>query len=623
MKSTQLEIDLATEKFNFSAIENLDEITSIRFVNYSNKIEIPLAINDYPKITILKFIGKSGSDVFEAPDNLDQFINIKVLIIWNFHGFAGMKPMLLLEEFHTIVEDVQKVTREIITLFPNLKRLLMSGPYNGLKNQKLPNEIGSLSLLEELYLLSLGLIMLPNSFGNLKQLRNLVLKGNTLNGFPEAITQLENLETLEINQKFSKLPDSLASLKKLKKLHLNTDTSQSSSGERKIKQTPIPAVVGKLENIEDLDIGLVDLFDIKPILSLKKLKKLSLRNSALKNCDGFSNFSVLEELNFEKSIYLRNLDGLKGLPIKSLNLSSTFIEFVDAISSLELLETLDISRCYRVQDFTPVLVHPAIKELNADDEVMKNWNEKDKKSEPISINNIITQLATDNLQEFEETILKLSEYIDANSIRSKNPLAGYFNIKTIDEKITSIEVLDSGIKKHLKNLSDKTLVAIFGMTFKSVNYDNYNAALIVLEEIIARQQTETQKQIVDQFYNACEYYDAGHRFWGHTVHDQLIDTLFPQFTSEALYEVLKNASADMLNIEGGDEMETLFIPALKNTSDLELQNKILDVFFSYEEEGSDYFSSGYFKELLQQIKEIASPDLLELILQKEKNAGKV
>lgn len=623
MKSTQLEIDLATEKFNFSAIKNLDETTSIRFVNYSNKIEIPLAINDYPKITILKFIGKSGSDVFEAPDNLDQFINIKVLIIWNFRGFAGMKPMLLLEEFHTIVEDVQKVTREIITLFPNLKRLLMSGPYNGLKNQKLPNEIGSLSLLEELYFLSLGLIMLPNSFGNLKQLRNLVLKGNTLNGFPEAITQLENLETLEINQKFSKLPDSLASLKKLKKLHFNTDTSQSSSGERKIKQTPIPAVVGKLENIEDLDIGLVDLFDIKPILSLKKLKKLSLRNSALKNCDVFSNFSLLEELNLEKSVYLRNLDGLKGLPIKNLNLSSTFIQSVEVISSLELLEILNISRCYSIQDFTPVLVHPAINELKADDEVMKYWNEKDRKSETVSIEAIISQLTTDELQQFEETILKLSGYVNTNSIRNKNPLAGYFDLKIRNEEIISIEVLDNGIKKHVKNLSDKTLIAIFEMTFKSVSYDNYNAALIVLEQIIARQHTETQKQIVNQFYKACEYYDAGHRFWGNTVHDQLIDTLFPQFTSEALYELLKNASVDMLNSDGGDEMEALFIPALKNTSDLELQNKILDVFFNYEEEGSDYFSSGYFKELLQQIKEIASPDLLEFILQKEKNTGKV
>ena len=617
MLQNQLTIDLSKEKFNFSAIPNLHEIITIRFENYTDKIEIPLAINEYPNITILKFIGKSGRDAFKTPDNLEKLINIKVLIIWNFCGFTELKQMPQLEEFHTIVENVQKDTRDIITLFPNLKVLLMSGPYLPLKNQKLANEIGSLSSLEELYLFSLGLIILPNSFGNLKQLKQLVLKGNTLNGFPEVITQLENLESLEINQRFTKLPDSLVHLQKLKKLHLNTDNFPGFTDGRKIKQTPIPAVIGKLENIEDLDFGIVDLFDIKPILTLKKLKKLSLKNSALNNCEGFSNFSMLEELDLEKSFFLRNLDGLKELSIKKLNLSSSLLESIDAISSLASLEILDISRCYRIKDFTPVFIHPAIQELKADDEVMKKWEERDKHSKLFEIEDVISQLSTDNLTQFEKTILELSEHVDANSIRNKNPLAGYFNTQTRDEKIIPIEVLDTAIQKHLKNLSDKTLVIIFGMTFKSVSYDNYNAALLVLEEIILRKNTETQKQIVNQFYNACEYYDAGHRFWSGTVHDQLIDDLFPQFTSEALYKLLKKASTDMLNSEGGDEMETLFVPAFKNTTDLKLQEKLLKVFFKYKKEAKSFFDKTYFKELLEQIKEFASPELLQLILQKK------
>lgn len=620
MNQSQLTIDLSKEKFNFSAIQNLHEIITIRFENYTDKIEIPLAINEYPNITILKFIGKSGKDVFETPDNLENLIHIKVLIIWNFCGFTEMKQMPQLEEFHTIVENVQKDTRDIITLFPNLKILLMSGPYLPLKNQKLPNEIGNLSSLEELYLLSLGLIILPNSFGNLKQLKELVLKGNTLNGFPEVITQLENLERLEINQRFPKLPDSLVHLQKLKKLHLNTlDNFPSFTDGRKIKQTPIPAVIGKLENIEDLDIGLVDLFDVTPILTLKKLKRLSLKNSALKNCEGFSNFSMLEELNLEKSSFLRNLDGLKGLSIKKLNLSSIFIESIDAISSLASLEILDISRCYSIKDFTPVFIHPAIIELKADAEIIQNWEEKNKHSKSVKIDDVISQLATDNLTQFEEAILQLSEYVNANCIRNKNPLAGYFNSKKVDDKITPIEVLDTAIQKHLKNLSDKTLVSIFEMTFKSVSYDNYNASLIVLDEIIARKNTATQKQIVNQFYKACEYYDAGHRFWSGTVHDQLIDDLFAQFTSEVLYELLKKASTDMLNSEEGDAMDELFVPAFQNTKDQKIYEKLLNVFLKYKAEAKTYYGKEYFENLLQKIKEVASPELEHLILAKKRD----
>lgn len=101
MNENQLTIDLSKEKFNFSAIPNLNDITSIRFINYTNKITIPLSINYYPTITKLKFIGKSGNDLFETTDNLEKFINIKALIVWNFRGFSEIKQMQRLEEFQT------------------------------------------------------------------------------------------------------------------------------------------------------------------------------------------------------------------------------------------------------------------------------------------------------------------------------------------------------------------------------------------------------------------------------------------------------------------------------------------------------------------------------------------
>ncbi len=214
--------------------------------------------------------------------------------------------------------------------------------------------------------------------------------------------------------------------------------------------------------------------------------------------------------------------------------------------------------------------------------------------------------------------MDLSKHVKANYSNNDNPLGRFFNIET-KEEITKIEILDNAIQKYLKNLSEKTVVTIFKMTFKSV-YDNYNAALLVLEEIIVRKNVETQKKIVEQFYDACKYYDSGHRLWSSTVQDQLIDDLFPQFTSEALYELLEKASTDMLNSEGGDQMEDLFIPAFQNTLDETLHKKLLEIFFKYVEEASIYYGKASFDNLLQQIIDIASPELEKLIsTKKEEN----
>lgn len=220
---------------------------------------------------------------------------------------------------------------------------------------------------------------------------------------------------------------------------------------------------------------------------------------------------------------------------------------------------------------------------------------------------IISQLESDNLTEFEKALSGLSQHVEANFNDENNPLAGYFGIEVYEEEVTEIEVLDSGIQKHLKNLSEESLITIFEMTFKSVGSDNFIACLLVLEEIILRRNVKTQQKIIKKFYKACKFYDAGHRYWGYTVQDQLIDNLFARFTSEALYKLLKKASTDMLYSEGGDALDELFVPAFRNTEDKILQEKILNVFFKYQEEATTYYGEKYFDELLQNITGVVSP----------------
>lgn len=64
-------------------------------------------------------------------------------------------------------------------------------------------------------------------------------------------------------------------------------------------------------------------------------------------------------------------------------------------------------------------------------------------------------------------------------------------------------------------------------------------------------------------------------------------------------------------------METLFVPAFENTTYLKLQEKRLTVFFKYKKKASSYYGEDYCDDLLKQIKNVASPELLILILQKK------
>ncbi|VXB20405.1 conserved hypothetical protein [Flavobacterium sp. 9AF] len=616
MNTTEIRIDLAENQFTFSEINHPENITAIRFDNYNQKIELPLIINEYPNIKKLSFHGLSKENLFETPNNLEQLIHIQDLCLWGNCDFTKMKPMPQIEELYVSVRNVETETKQIITCFPNLKKIKIWG--NFLKKQTLPNEIETLISLESINLVECGLRNIPNSISNLKGLKELNLRGLDLQSFPEVITQLENLEVLEISNSLIKLPNSFGNLKKLKKLNLDNSLNHGDKQESKYLK-PIPEIIGTFEHLEELSLNSCGVFDITPITSLKKLKKLSLRYSTLKNCDAFSSFSCLEDLNLSTSYELKDLEGLKDLHLKKLDLSSNYMKSIEVIATLNFLETLDIENCRYINDFNPIYNHPTLKELEADYKILRNWEKRNRFKTLPSIDLIKKQLELKDILKFEEAILQLSKHIKLNYNNKENPLASYFNLKVKGEEITEIELLDQAIQRHINNLSDATLIALFKMAFKSV-YDNYNATLLVLEEIISRKNCTTQKKIVKQFYKACEYYDAGHRYWGYTVQDQLIDNFFPQFTSEALYQLLKKASTDLLNSEGGDQMEELFIPAFENTTDVDLQKKLLKVFFKYEEEARTYFGKEYFDTILTQIQAVALPELNTFLTEtKEKN----
>ena len=104
--------------------------------------------------------------------------------------------------------------------------------------------------------------------------------------------------------------------------------------------------------------------------------------------------------------------------------------------------------------------------------------------------------------------------------------------------------------------------------------DSYEITIIVVNEIIKRKCISGQKHIVKAFMNCTTYYDAGHRYYGSTVQDQLIDYLFPDFELEPLIELILSLDYSLLHPENGDNMCSLYphiFSKMKNDDSHELR----------------------------------------------------
>ncbi len=106
----------------------------------------------------------------------------------------------------------------------------------------LPESIGQLSKLSNLYLYQNQLTHLPESIGQLSNLSKLYLSQNQLTHLPESIGQLSNLSELSLSQnQLTRLPESVGQLSKLSKLYLSQN-----------QLIRLPESIGQLSNLSKL-----------------------------------------------------------------------------------------------------------------------------------------------------------------------------------------------------------------------------------------------------------------------------------------------------------------------------------------------------------------------------------
>lgn len=176
----------------------------------------------------------------------------------------------------------------------------------------LPDSIGNLRKLEELYVSGNQLISLPESICNLKNLYLLVVDRNQIVSIPERIGDLHNLTTLFMNNnQIVSIPESIEHLQFLEKINLEHNRLSS-----------LPESIGDLQSLEILEFGSNSLSSLpESIGNLQNLGYLDLKDNQLA--------SLPESMGNLQNLYTLILSGnpsLTRLPESIVNLTEEELE---------------------------------------------------------------------------------------------------------------------------------------------------------------------------------------------------------------------------------------------------------------------------------------------------------
>ncbi len=599
----ELNIDLSEESYDAKKLLKYKEVKSIRIRECVEQIELPEALKEYKALTEFAVSGKNDI-LYPPPLHLEKLTNIKKITFWNSCDLKKLKPMPHIETLVIITKAPFTDVQIASSIFPNLKSMRVWG--SRLKSGELPPEIGSFKHLERLELVSCGLTDFPPELKKMKTLKSLVIGGLIMKNFPEMLCEMNWLENLSFGQKITALPDNFSKLKALKTLDFSWEfnggiTPVDKWSNKPIYLHPIPEVIGKLPALQALYLNHCGVVNLTFLKSPETLKKLEIKESGLANCNELSTFKSLEILSLEAAVILADIKGLAGLPIKILNLENCDeLKSIDPILELTELEELNIDRCSKIEDFDAVYQHPNLKVLQASGVIKEQWELKDQLKNFPPLDTVINNLSSDDVALAEKAMNDLVRHVDKNYHPDNNPLARYFGKEADEEYPLDLPILDSAFKKYKNKLSIDTLIDLTRMSIQSINVDNYTITLLAIQEIIKRKDLVAQQQVIAQFNTYCG--DFGHRFWDSSVQDQLFDDLFPAFETAALIDLLKDGAVDMLNSDGGDGGDRLFIPAFKKCKNMAELDSLLAAFFGYQDESLRYLGFQYFSDLYTEIR---------------------
>lgn len=239
--------------------------------------------------------------------------------------------ILLLLIFH-LPRRIGGIPAELTTL-PLLERLHLHN--NAALGGTIPEDIGDLTALRELFLYSSGLTgEIPQSLGELAALVTLALNNNALEGaLPDSFNGLVSLQVLDLaRNRLAKLTKNIGKLPALEELYLNSNQFQGQ----------LPKEIGGLTTLRRL-YAENNLFsgDAPDFSRMLELEELGLAYNKVAGDDKFPGFEG----------DLPNLGGLRKLAVLRLHESEYLL--LSMISDLNVL-----SLCELYAYLSHCLVHP-------------------------------------------------------------------------------------------------------------------------------------------------------------------------------------------------------------------------------------------------------------------------
>lgn len=613
-----IRVDLLKENFDLEEALQFSEATSIRFDNIDDNFFFEqkwLGLSQLPELKSLRLYPSGKGKLVSIPSNIDQFKFFSQLTLWSNFDLSGLVRLDHIESLDVVITEPLIDIKVISQFFPNLKKMQIWGKQN--KQGIFPSEIGSFDKLQELSLMSCGLSSLPPEFANLKRLRQLEVKGNFFDEFPLQICDLTQLEELCFLAKLNKLPDEFSKLKKLRKLDFSNTFNGGTMNvvnkwsEKKVYLKPIPEVIGELIQLEELNLDCCGVVELRILKKLQNLKKFYCSYSGIEDCRDFSHLSQLKILSIPKGKGLKTLDGLQGLNIEELHINSCYdLESLDIVLELKKLKKISIDNLEEVYDFEPIYENPTIEVLSADESIEKQWQVRKKFKALPPIQQVISELSSTRFEVFYKSLENLSLYVERNYQRGKNPLAGYFAVKTTQPEPTRLPYLEDGFLLFLNHFTTDQLLQLIKLTLKDVGDDNFQITIFALKELVHRGDENAELEFLKIFTAACKYYDPGHRYWETSVLDQIYDEILPSFGSKAIVQFLKSANTDVLNRNGGDGADSLFAIGFKKSRETNLTQNLLDLFFKYQDSSVEHFGFDYFNTLHKEIEVVLTDSSL-------------
>lgn len=533
---------------------------------------------------------------------ISEFENLKHLKLF---GIADIDPRGVSSlpaglEALTVVVNTPSQLVPWTAMCPQLRELTVYGTET--VAGELPDEMGAWTKLERLELLECGGTTFPAGLAA-APLHTLVLRNSSMADIPERIASLTSLRTLEIRHHIRSLPAGFAALENLETLLLRAALNEGTMDAADMAPdalTPLPDVLRELPALKTLNLdrcGIIDR-DFDVLEDIETLESLSMQFSGVKDASGLDDLPALTHLNLA---YAYNLDAasIGAASLTHLELERCDLGDASFLEDLPNLHTLNIEGA-DLKSLEPVLKHPSLAELKADDSVQARWTDRKAVSD-LSPADIRAAVGSAVLEDVERGLRQMDAWVGVYSTDDENALRALFEFEGGDEEDTAeVPVLGPALETHA-DISTDGLVRVVRAGFQS-SYDNFDAVKTALERLSTSGDASAQLEVVHVFQKACEYYDPGHRFWGDTVLDLFTDDYFPMFEPGPLAALLAELSTDALNQDGGDAMDALFAPAFKKATG-ETLDSLCSTLSAYAENAAQYMGVDYFAALITEATE--------------------